>query len=552
MGENLLLAIRGSTGLFVRRGVTNPPNFVFKDDEDPKKKTVRTFAYSYSGQYFAYCDSQKTVILEVATGREVISEALPRTTNIAFSPRDRICVTYEPYVIYGARANGDTSVRQPQPNLRFWSLVDGRLLTTLVANKSASWRPQWTDDESTAIRLSGSELHIYKNNNFDRFESKLVLKNVESYEISPGQTNQHLCCYIPGSGGKPAVVQLRRFDEKASLVGNKTFFKCDRVMMKWNAKGTAALVMSITDVDAANKSYYGESTLYLMTTSGDSCLVSLDKQGPVYGVEWNPNGKEFTVCYGFMPARICTYNLKGEVTWDLGASHMNELHYNRFGNILLVAGFGNLAAGRMDFYNVNEKKLIISINVPNCTQFSWAPDGQHFVTAQTAPRLRFDNGYRIWHYTGKLISEERYVDKDELWQVLWRPLPSDALTKFKIPELTAEQKAQAGLIVQAKTADGSASVAVASGAVAKKTGYIPPHLRKANGAGALKPAGATAAVKPSISETEKKIRNIQKKIDEIDKLKAKLEAGEVLQKNQLAKMEKRDEFIAELEALKIS
>uniref|UniRef100_A0A1I7Y480 Eukaryotic translation initiation factor 2A n=1 Tax=Steinernema glaseri TaxID=37863 RepID=A0A1I7Y480_9BILA len=550
MGENLLLAIRGSTGLFVRRGVTNPPNFVLLEEEESKTKTVRTFAFSNSGQYFAYCDCNKTVVLEVASGRTVISEALPRTTNFAFSPRDRICVTYEPYVIYGARTNDDNTPRQPLPNLRFWSLVDGRLLTTLVANKNASWRPQWTEDESTAVRLSGSELHVYKNNNFERFESKLVLKNVQSFEISHGHGNHHLCCYIPGSGGQPAVVQLRKFDEKATLVGNKTFFKCDSVKMKWNLKGTACIVMSLTDVDAANKSYYGESTLYLMTTSGDSCLVNLDKQGPVYAVEWNPNGKEFTVCYGFMPARVCTFNLKGDVIWDNGTQHVNELHYNRFGNILLVCGFGNISSGRMDFYNVDEKKLIVSIKVPNCTQFAWAPDGQHFVTAQTAPRLRFENGYRIWHYTGKLISEVLYAEKEELAQILWRPLPSDALTKFKITELTAEQKAQAGLPVKNSAVNGSP--AVAAGAVTKKTGYIPPHLRKANGAGALKPPGAAAVVKPAVSENEKKARNIQKKLDEIEKLKAKLEAGEVLQKNQLAKMDKRDEYIAELEALKIS
>lgn len=61
------------------------------------------------------------------------------------------------------------------------------------------------------------------------------------------------------------------------------------------------------DVDQSNKSYYGEQILYLMSINGESCMVTLSKQGPIYCVKWNPNGKEFAVCYGFMPARVFFY-----------------------------------------------------------------------------------------------------------------------------------------------------------------------------------------------------------------------------------------------------
>jgi translation initiation factor 2A len=71
----------------------------------------------------------------------------------------------------------------------------------------------------------------------------------------------------------------------------------------------------------------------------------------------------------------------------------------------------------MQFWDVEEKKEIIGIEVPNTTYFSWAPDGQHFVTATTAPRLRIDNGYRIWHYTGKMLFEYS-AEKYELWEVI--------------------------------------------------------------------------------------------------------------------------------------
>ena len=28
-----------------------------------------------------------------------------------------------------------------------------------------------------------------------------------------------------------------------------------------------------------------------------------DKEGPLYDFDWNPNGEEFVVVYGFMPAK---------------------------------------------------------------------------------------------------------------------------------------------------------------------------------------------------------------------------------------------------------
>ena len=51
-------------------------------------------------------------------------------------------------------------------------------------------------------------------------------------------------------------------------MSQKTFFKGDKVQMKWNQSGTSILVLAQTDVDKTNKSYYGETTLYLLSTTG--------------------------------------------------------------------------------------------------------------------------------------------------------------------------------------------------------------------------------------------------------------------------------------------
>lgn len=102
-------------------------------------------------------------------------------------------------------------------------------------------------------------------------------------------------------------------------IGQKTFFKADRSQIKWNTLGTHVLCLTQTDVDQANKSYYGETGgLYLLSSSGTfDCRVPLDKEGPVHDFAWSPNSKEFLVIYGCKctisqfdklrshPAKIC-------------------------------------------------------------------------------------------------------------------------------------------------------------------------------------------------------------------------------------------------------
>lgn len=48
------------------------------------------------------------------------------------------------------------------------------------------------------------------------------------------------------------------------------------------------------------------------------------------------------------------------------------------------------------------------------------------------------------------------------------------------------------------------------------------------------------------------IRALQKKIDDIEKLKKRKESGQILEANQLEKIEKENEIIEELEKLRVA
>ena len=61
------------------------------------------------------------------------------------------------------------------------------------------------------------------------------------------------------------VFNVPSFD---SAVSQKTFFKGDKVQLKWNDEGTNLIVLAQTEVDKSGKSYYGETTLYLLSANG--------------------------------------------------------------------------------------------------------------------------------------------------------------------------------------------------------------------------------------------------------------------------------------------
>ena len=92
-----------------------------------------------------------------------------------------------------------------------------------------------------------------------------------------------------------------------------------------------------------------------------------------------------------MPAKATLFNLKCEPVYDFGTAPRNVVYFNPQGNILCLAGFGNLR-GQMEFWDRAKLQLITKAQAQDSTYFSWSPDGEHFVTATCSPRLRVGNG----------------------------------------------------------------------------------------------------------------------------------------------------------------
>lgn len=382
---------------------------------------LRCIAYSPCGRYFAWATNDTVSICDASVGQAISTFQVANVFEIGFSPLGNYLSTWERPA---KDENGDAT-----KNLKIWRSVNAadaeiQPLGRFVQKSQTGWNLQYTHDEQFCARLVTNEVHFYKSEDLSNVHEKLRVEGVSMFALTPGKTNS-VAVFIPERKGQPASVRVYNVPQFTSPVSQKTFFKGDKVQLKWNEQGSSLLVLAQTEVDKSNKSYYGETNLYILSANGGfDARISLDKEGPIHDVAWSPNSKEFGVVYGFMPAKTTIFNQRAEPKHTFALGPRNTIQFSPNGRFVMVAGFGNLA-GQIDLYDLNKDyRKVCTIESANPSVCDWSPDSRYLMTATTSPRLRVDNGVKLWHVGGGLMYS---VDMEELYNVVWRPLDSASI-----------------------------------------------------------------------------------------------------------------------------
>ncbi|KAI2631365.1 translation initiation factor eIF-2A [Hypomontagnella submonticulosa] len=386
---------------------------------------LRCCVYSPCGRYLAWASSERVCIVDASVGHILTNIAVSNVFEVAFSPRGSFVSTWERPAKDEA---GDAT-----KNLKIWwtveEIADGaekQPIGRFVQKSQTGWNLQYTSDEKFCARLVTNEVQFYTSDDLSTVWNKLRVEGVTDFAIAPGQSH-NVAVFIPERKGQPAAVKVYNVPQFTTPISQKTFFKGDKVQLKWNSLGTSLLVLAQTDVDKSNKSYYGETTLYLLSANGSlDARVTLDKDGPIHDVSWSPNGKEFGVIYGYMPAKTTIFNHRGVAAHSFPIAPRNTIIFSPTGRFALVAGFGNLA-GQIDVYDLEKDyRKICTIESGNPSVCQWSPDSRYIMTATTSPRLRVDNGVKLWHVGGGIMYHEDMV---ELYNVSWRPVLPENLSR---------------------------------------------------------------------------------------------------------------------------
>ncbi|KAI1006839.1 Eukaryotic translation initiation factor [Podosphaera aphanis] len=389
-----------------------------------REGNYRCCAYSPCGRYFGWASNESVTVIDPSDGHVITNINVPNVYELGFSPRGSYLITWE-------RPSKDEA-GDAVKNLKVWRTMEDTaegcektVAGRFVQKSQTGWNLQYTSDERYCARIVRNEVQFYESTNLASVWSKLRAEGAVDFAISPGN-NHSVAVFIPEIKGQPAVVKIFNVPQFTTPVSQKKFFKGDKVQLKWNQHGTSLVVLAQTEVDKTGKSYYGETTLYVLSANdGFDSRITLDKEGPIHDVSWSPNARDFSVVYGYMPSKTTIFNSRAVATHSFPLSPRNTVIFSPTGRFVLLAGFGNLA-GKMDIYDLEKDyKKICTIEAGNPSVCEWSPDSKYILTATTSPRLRVDNGIRLWHVGGSLIYNEDMV---ELYHVTWRPQPFDDLS----------------------------------------------------------------------------------------------------------------------------
>lgn len=90
---------------------------------------------------------------------------------------------------------------------------------------------------------------------------------------------------------------------------------------------------------------------------------------------------------------------------------------------MCLAGFGNLN-GEMEMWDLETFKQIGYCKSNSASFCEWSLDDRKIMTNIVTPRLRVDNCFKIFSYTGTLLNKVPF-DHTELYETHWFNMPCD-------------------------------------------------------------------------------------------------------------------------------
>ncbi|XP_045513487.1 eukaryotic translation initiation factor 2A [Pieris brassicae] len=561
-------------------GLTNKNLFVVDFEEPYSEKAVRdestpnirSIIYSPKGNYLAYRTDKKVDVLKCEDW-SVTATIDGNIKDMFFSPLDTYFVSWE--MFFTTKDNP-----QGKPNLRVFKTESGENIGSFIQKNQIGWQPKWSSDEKLFAIHANNRILIYEDAKLDRYTHNIAADKLQAYSISPSPAPAYyLSIFTIGKSGQPSFWRIFKYPqfEITHAIVSRSSFQADKATFHWNRRGSNVFTLTQTDVDKTGGSYYGKQALSYGDIKGNSGNMTFSKEGPIHAISWNPgNWNEWVAVYGHAPAKATLFNAKCEPLYEFGTGAWNAIYFPPEGNIVLLGGFGNIATGHISVWDLRGCKKLGECSAPDTTYLQWDPRGETFITATTYPRLTVGNGYKIWHYTGVLMHKRNCADKENLLSICWRPgtYQKSDLSKT-IPKSIEDTTPKAVGAYRPPGARNKPSTftlhehekphkpgqnieaAPSKQAIKQKEKREARKARKAEEKGEQgDTAPAASAPRQAFTSTgdpekDKKIKNLNKKLSDIDKLKQQKAAGKPLELNQLAKIENEAALLKELEQLKL-
>lgn len=232
--------------------------------------------FSADGRLLAAVRTDGVSIYDTGTDNVLRVIPTPGTIAVNFSPTGKYLSVYQKANASGA---GDDK------NLTVWDSRSGAKVYECYQKSfsKVDWPYiQFSADDSIACRVVTNEVHFIRSEDFSGQPLRLRIPQIASAKLSPG-VSPMLAAFVPEVKGQPGSVRVYApppSDSEGAIevqpAARKSFFRVQEVEFSWAQNGSAVLILGSSDVDATNKSYYGETALHFMRSDGElDCKVGV-------------------------------------------------------------------------------------------------------------------------------------------------------------------------------------------------------------------------------------------------------------------------------------
>jgi translation initiation factor 2A len=222
----------------------------------------------------------RVVVVSADTGNVVNELALENVYEVEFSPLGTYLITWQ-------RPSKDETGNATK-NLKIWRTADAspdqQPIGGFVQKNQTGWNLQWTadgneaaskslekDSDGICARMVTNEVHYLKVDSQVALTEKLIVEGCSEFALCPTDASP-IAVFVPGKQGTMSTAKVfgpvYRNPDKKKVENEKSFWNADKIQFKWDNKGAYLIVLAQTDVDKSNKSYYGNTFLYVLDRTG--------------------------------------------------------------------------------------------------------------------------------------------------------------------------------------------------------------------------------------------------------------------------------------------
>ncbi|GAB9471386.1 Eukaryotic translation initiation factor 3 subunit b [Globisporangium polare] len=294
---------------------------------------------------------------------------------------------------------------------------------------------KWSANDQYIARRGKDVISIYELPSMKLLEKKsLKADGVHDFFWSP--TDPILAYWAPEGNNVPARVSLVELPTR-NEIRQKNLFNVSECKLNWHPNGTF-LGVKVTRHSKSKKTLFTNFEMFRVREP----LVPvemLEMKETIVAFAWEPKGTRFATVHGESNLRLSVsfYDMNGgaknnEITllYTLTDKPCSNVYWSPHGNNIVLAGLGEIN-GSLEFWDTDEKQSITVQEHFKCTHVEWDPSGRVVATSVCQPldntyyKFQMDNGYNLWTFQGKLLTEEK---KDSFYQFIWRPRPRSLLS----------------------------------------------------------------------------------------------------------------------------